>query len=244
MKNKVLYVTTALLAVVVLYLFTLGIDVFRLQRRKPLPGIYAVRVFNNGWHTGLVLEVPTIPPPFQKHFMPWRKHRWVEVSWGDNRFYRNRRPAMNWLLALEAIAWPTKSVLHVVGFDLPLNHLYGKHFLQTVYVTRENYLSLLRFVSSFFVGDSVHPFAIIERGLYGDSYFLKSKGMYVFPFTCNVWTARALKAAGLPLTPVLYQTSGLLMRVLRERAKNYPRVGKDVRYVHAILPVTGNRPER
>ena len=106
-----------------LYLLALSWDVYRLQRKNPLEGTYVVYVFSYGWHTGLVLNGRQIPGPFKKYFALWPKRHWLEISWGDNRYYRNREPAKNWYLALRAFAWPTHSVLHIMGFSMPLNHL-------------------------------------------------------------------------------------------------------------------------
>lgn len=223
-----------------LYLLALSMDVYRMQRQRQMGGTYAVRIFSYGWHSGLVLDYASIPAPYKAHFALWRKHRWIEISWGDDHFFRNQNPWLDWPLAIRAIAWPTKSVLHIVGFDISLEHMYQLSALQTFYVSKKNYLSLIRFISSFFQSDARHSFSVVGRGLYGDSYFLKSKGIYIFPFTCNVWTAKALKQIGFPLTPVLYQIPGLLMRVLRERGKKYPPIGKDVKYVQFILPERGN----
>ena len=241
MGKKKFILGTIVVSIIALYLLFLSIDVFRLQRHNPMEGTYAVRVFIYGWHTGLVLDTGNIPAPYHKYFAMYsRKHRWLEISWGDNLFYRNRNPEKEWLLAFRAIAWPTNSVLHVMGFDMPLDHLYRQNSLITFYVSRQHYLSLIRFVSSCFISGPGSAFTIMGRGLYGDSYFLKSRGKYVFPFTCNVWTARALKAAGIPLTPVLYQSSGLLMQVLREHGKKHAYSGKNLKYV---LRETGRIPE-
>jgi hypothetical protein len=40
-------------------------------------------------------------------------------------------------------------------------------------------------------------------GIYGDSTFFRANGKYYFPNTCNVWTARGLKTAGVPIVPEL-----------------------------------------
>lgn len=223
--NKIIKIgLTLFVALFFLYLLVLSVDVYRMQRLKPYPGTHPVRVFSFGWHSGLVLDMDDIPEPYQRYFAMFKNQQWVEVSWGDNLYYRNRRKELSGPFAVSALFWPTKSVLHVVGFTMPLHAIYGFRGFQTLYFTEKNYVRLLDFVTSHFVSDSVHAFSVIERGLYGDSWFLKSKGTYIFPYTCNVWTAKALKEAGLPITPVLYQMPGLLMRVLRERPKRNPNV--------------------
>ena len=43
---------------------------------------------------------------------------------------------------------------------------------------------------------------ILDSGLYGDSIFVEARGRYILPYTCNVWTGRALRNAGFPITPI------------------------------------------
>ncbi len=241
MKRRTIYFLVGIFIVLFsLYLLALSADVYRLQRQKPMNGTHAIHVFSYGWHSGIVLDYASIPAQYKAYFALWRKHRWIEISWGDDLFFRNQNPWLDWPLAIRAIAWPTKSVLHVVGFDISLRHRYMLSALQTFYISDKNYVSLIRFIVSFFQTDGTHPFAVIARGLYGDSYFLKSKGIYIFPWTCNVWTARALKKAGFPLTPVLYQIPGILMQVLREHGRKFAPVSKNVKYVKFILPAREN----
>jgi Protein of unknown function (DUF2459) len=47
--------------------------------------------------------------------------------------------------------------------------------------------------------------------LYGDSKFYSARGRYHLLYTCNTWIADALRAAGLPITPVYAMTAGNLM---------------------------------
>ena len=61
----------------------------------------------------------------------------------------------------------------------------------------------------------------LGEGLYGRSRFYRANGSYYFPKTCNVWTAQALKTAGLPTRPA---TSMTAESVLRQSLK----IGRDV----------------
>jgi uncharacterized protein (TIGR02117 family) len=229
MSKLLKWMWSVFFALVFLYLTVLSIDVYRMQKYDPLGSarLYTVRVFAYAWHSGIVLDRNDIPRAYQPYFSLFARHRWVEISWGDEAFYRNQNDTLAWPLGISAIVWPTKSVLHVVGYDMPPHAIYGVARVQKIPVGARAFRGLLKFVTSYFVSDSATPYAIVERGLYGDSWFLKSKGKYVFPFTCNAWTAQALKEAGLPLTPVLYQIPGILMEVLRQR----PLVEKNMKFV-------------
>jgi len=231
MIKKAFLVAFGLFSLILIFsIVMLNIDSRRLQKRNVFPGQKAVHIFNYGWHTGLVLAIEDIPQDYIPYFAMLKQHRFVEVSWGDAKFYQNRGPRINWFLAIRAILFPTGSVLHLVGFDVPINHFYQWSRYFTIYLTDEEFDDLLKFICSYFETNVNHKFVIVDRGLYGDSWFLKSKGIYIFPYTCNVWTARALKAAHLPLTPIIYQYASFLTRVL----ENYSRKQanhKDIRFV-------------
>ena len=51
----------------------------------------------------------------------------------------------------------------------------------------------------------------LAAGLYGDSRFYPARGHFHLFNTCNVWTARALQAAGLPMQPRLAVTASALI---------------------------------
>lgn len=206
------------------------IDSNRLQQRNVHPGAKAIYIFNYGWHTGLVFAVEDIPEDFLPYFAMVKQHRFVEISWGDAKFYQYRGHGINWYLALRAVLFPTSSVLHLVGFDMPVDHFYNWSRHYTIFLTEQEFNDLLSFVVSYFETDDNHQFVIVDRGLYGDSWFLKSKNKYIFPNTCNVWTARALKAAHLPLTPIIYQYSSFLIKVLERYSRKQAR-HKNVRFV-------------
>lgn len=48
----------------------------------------------------------------------------------------------------------------------------------------------------------------VSEGLYGESIFVKANGTYILPNTSNRWTAQALRAAGIPITPIYALTQG------------------------------------
>jgi hypothetical protein len=51
----------------------------------------------------------------------------------------------------------------------------------------------------------------LNPSLYGDGRFYRANGKFYLPKTCNTWTARALRAAGCPITPVYAMTAGNMM---------------------------------
>ena len=63
-------------------------------------------------------------------------------------------------------------------------------------------------------------FEYVEVG-WGDRDFYVARDKYFLLRTCNTWTARALRSAGLPITPLYAVTAGNVMGQAR-------RFGKDV----------------
>ncbi|NOX90071.1 MAG: DUF2459 domain-containing protein [Calditrichaeota bacterium] len=234
MKKALIVSLIAFITFLFVSLMALSVDVYRMQRQKAFNGTYQVHVFSYGWHTGLVVAMADIPKQYRPYFKMLKGHRFVEISWGDAKFYQNRDPQVNWWLAIRAVLLPTKSVMHLVGFDASIEDFYRFSEVQTIFLPKKDFDRMMGFICSFFEPDSVHKFSIIDRGLYGDSWFLKSKATYIFPYTCNVWTARALRKASIPLTPVFYQSARLLMRTLSEFSKqNKKERPKNVRLVQS-----------
>jgi uncharacterized protein (TIGR02117 family) len=142
------------------------------------------------------------------------RQTYLEFGWGDARFYQAGGGGV-WL-AVRALFWPTESVMHVAGFEHPPGRFFAgsERLRRTISGAELN--RLLAFLSdSFWMTDSGET-EILGRGLYGDSRFFRGKGRYLFPETCNVWTARALAAMGCRMRPLLAMTAGGLMRQARE----------------------------
>ena len=70
-----------------------------------------------------------------------------------------------------------------------------------------------------FAADGEGKTESLGRGLYGDSRFYSSKESYHIFNTCNVWTARALRRAGLATHPSSAITVDDLMGQLRGQGR-------------------------
>jgi hypothetical protein len=136
--------------------------------------------------------------------------RFVEVGWGDAEFFQAAEPGL--VLAADAMATPGPSVIHIATFDPDVAARFRGQEILRLPVSREGLAALHRFVAATFVtGEGGLP-VTSSPGDYGaGSRFVEARGLYSFPRTCNVWTAEALTAAGLPLTPKLAITSRNLL---------------------------------
>jgi uncharacterized protein (TIGR02117 family) len=160
-----------------------------------------VYVVGHGWHTGLVIplsEVDMEDCPGLRHFDGWE---YVEIGWGDEGFYRGT-DSISPGVAFAAVATPTPTVLHVVGMNSPLEETFPTSEVIYLDLEKERFVEMIAFVGATFHIENGSPVDLGE-GIYGFGRFFRAEGSYYFPNTCNVWTLKAIKAAGVPVTPAL-----------------------------------------
>jgi uncharacterized protein (TIGR02117 family) len=179
------------------------------QLTTALPDAGTVYVVSNGWHTGVVLardQVSAALWPEQPDFV---SARFVEVGWGDRTAYLAHRLTAR--LALGAALGSSSTALHVTGFDAPPAERYRDGELAEVRLTPGGLENLARFIHGSYARDP-HGNAIpLGPGASDGGAFYLATGRYHLFNTCNTWTARALRAAGCPMTPPLALTASQLM---------------------------------
>lgn len=170
-----------------------------------------VYVVGHGWHTGLVLPAREISRDVFPEAAEFRGLDYLEFGWGDEGFYRATKITPS--LVAKAALWPTPSVMHVAGFRGSLREFYPVSDVIEVRLNDAEFESLCRFISESFEREEGGTATDLGPGLYGESRFYRARGKYYVPKTCNVWTAKALHAAG---RPVMSQTSMTADGVLRQ----------------------------
>jgi uncharacterized protein (TIGR02117 family) len=169
-----------------------------------------VHVVSNGWHTGVVVPGGILAPGIQPLRFAPGSHRYLEVGWGDRDAYLADRITPR--LALRAAFASRGSVLMVTGFDEPISERYGGIDAVELRMSAEALEALLRFIDASLAGDAEGRLVRLEPGWTPSSVFYLARGRFHLLNTCNAWTARALQAAGLPLTPALTLTAYHLMQ--------------------------------
>ncbi|MBD3673940.1 MAG: DUF2459 domain-containing protein [Planctomycetaceae bacterium] len=157
-----------------------------------------VFLVGHGWHTGLVLPVNNIDRGNFPEAKDFQEADFIEVGWGDEGFYRATK--MTPTIITKAAFWPTPSVMHVAGFRGPVRNFFPYSDIHEVKLSVEEFDALCRFISNSFEHDDQGNAIDLGEGLYGQSRFYRAKGEYYMPKTCNIWTAKALREAGLPIT--------------------------------------------
>lgn len=178
--------------------------------------VKTISIVNHGWHTGIVIDTSDIPDNHFPDIPAFPGNRYLEFGWGDYDFYQNPSSEVDYFLAAKAMLWPTKSVMHVVGFDSTPEKFFARSGVIQLQFGDSLFSLLYKYISNAFERDESGKLIDLGPGLYGASRFFKSDKTYIFPKTCNVWTAQVLREGGVELSPLQYQTASDLMEKLSE----------------------------
>ncbi|WP_297770342.1 DUF2459 domain-containing protein [uncultured Alcanivorax sp.] len=171
-----------------------------------------VLVVRHRWHTGIAFPADRLSPALaflEPHFSD---PTFYEFGWGDDAFYRQDD---SWWLRVRAMLWPTRSALHVVGLERHPAELPHTD-LQALCLRGEQLRQLQESLAGYFRLDSQGQLPAGDPGLYGDSRFFPAEGTFWFGNTCNTWTDKRLRDAGLPLRPLFTVTAGQVLSQLRD----------------------------
>jgi uncharacterized protein (TIGR02117 family) len=133
---------------------------------------------------------------------------YLEVGWGERAFYQAPRGTL-WM-GLKAAFWVNDSVLHVAAFSAPPAVYFAGREVAEIPLSRQGFHALAAFIADAHARTTEGQPIPLGPGWYGDSRFYLGRERYVLT-SCNVWTARALRAGGFPITPFWALTAGNVM---------------------------------
>lgn len=209
----------------------LSVTLFCFGCLGPVEGVYPpsagqspriIHVASNGWHTAIVLNTDDLGPALRQRWARFLNYSHLEIGWGDEGYFRADQIDAG--LALQASFFSRGSVIHLRGlFDDPATYFSSYDVaLYRVELSPEGHARLQRFLTEAVkVDPSTHQAIDAGPGQDLDSRFLEARGRYSLLHTCNHWTADALRAAGLPITPVYSFDAGNLEFQLRQRVSRY-----------------------
>ena len=165
---------------------------------------HTIHVVGHGWHTGVVIAADNVFP-----YLPQLQQRFVgasrlEIGWGDAGFYQNPEPTAE--IAFRAMFMPSPTVMHVVAIPDDVARYFPSSTVKPLRLSESQLQSLLRFVESSFARQE-QALVNMGEGIYGDSQFYQATGSYYLMNTCNKWTAKALKSAGVEVWPYAMLTA-------------------------------------
>ena len=106
-----------LMAIAVSVACTTRVDKVIESPRKSGPAASAFLLVDR-WHAGVVIKISDIPGDLVPERRDFPEAEYLEFGWGDWDFYQAR--GFNLGYAFKALLFPSKSVLHVVGFGGPV----------------------------------------------------------------------------------------------------------------------------
>lgn len=176
----------------------------------------SIYVTELGWHTAIVIERDHLEGHLPNHpRMPDSKY--LMFGWGDGKYYPHPDPGAG--LLLRAALLPTKSVLHVVGIDIPVESYFPSNRIIRIMVHESGAEKLAEFIANYFEKDAAGRPIYTGDGLYRNSAFFQAKPAYFFPRTSNRWVAQALRRTGYPITPFYALTADNVMKQASEFGK-------------------------
>ena len=172
-----------------------------------------VYVVSHGWHAGFAIESKYILNQIPEHSeLPDTK--FLKFGWGDARYYSN--PEAGFWIMMRAAILPTKSAIHVVGFDIPVEMYFPGSKVVEIKITQEGATELGTFIDQTIKKDKNGNPIYYSEGLYRNSVFLEAEKSYIFPRTSNKWTAKAIRKTGYPISPFYAFTSGNVIKQVSE----------------------------
>jgi uncharacterized protein (TIGR02117 family) len=155
-------------------------------------------ISSNGVHTNIIEHVSAKTYTWEKFLKPENGCEYLAFGWGDEDFYMNTPTWADIKLgvALKAAFWPTNAVIQI--YYVPYEPILSKNIVK-LYLTNAQIKKLNDYIYNTFSLDSTQmPIELIPEKEPGNDYkYYKAKGKYSLLFTCNNWTSRGLKKAGI-----------------------------------------------
>jgi uncharacterized protein (TIGR02117 family) len=187
------------------------------QTEISVPVSQEIYIVSHGWHTGFVVPAGTI-----QSLLPQLRDRfpdtpYMEFGWGDKSYYQAEEVTSG--LTMRAIFWPTESVIHAVAVPEKPEIYFAEDEAEALCLDNKQYSLLISFIEHSFYKDRDGNIIKSKDGTDGDSQFYKGEGEYYLMNTCNTWTAKGLKSAGLSISPTFKITAGSIMGYLSKHNK-------------------------
>jgi uncharacterized protein (TIGR02117 family) len=151
---------------------------------RPCEPTRTIYVVSHGWHAGIVVEREDLLQKLPA--LPARNEKYVEIGWGEERFYQARETSLS--MALRAVLQPNPSVLQVVPVPgTPRSYFAGSEISEVGTDDAGYSAAVSRIASTFKPG--------LERlgpSLYGQGAFYRAEGSFHLFNTCNTWVAAVL----------------------------------------------------
>ncbi len=203
-KNILKYMLRVFVSVLFLcmtYLFFAALfSIIPVNRNPALNKDIEIFIRSNGVHLELILPLQTagkdwtdeisLPPQIASSI----SH--LSIGWGDKNFYYNtpQWSDLTFKTAFKALFLKSESAIHIDFFS----RITPGKLCKSIFVNEEQYRLMVHYLESGFQRDFRQRIILIEDLHYSEfDGFYEATGSYNLFFTCNTWTNRCLKKAGL-----------------------------------------------
>jgi len=165
---------------------------------KPSPGPVAatITVAERGWHTDVCVRSEDAGLWVESLAQGFDGARYLCFGFGERQYVVTRTHGP--VAALSALFPSQAAVLMTVLRDMP-EEAFGRSGVVTLGVSRVGLSGLQKFLQRSIQSDSAGRPVGLGEGPYLGSVFFAATGTYDALYTCNTWTADALRSAGLPV---------------------------------------------
>ena len=178
------------------------------------PRTHVIQVPSNGWHTAIVMPAPAlVATGLLPEAADFPDAAFFEFGWGDRVYYPAKEKTVGMTLAAALV--PTPAVMHMAGLAAAPRDGGSSREVIVVALTEAGFLNLTQTLAAEFERPAGGRAASVARGLYPGSRFYNAHGEFHLFNTCNTWTARMLRAAGVAISPSGIVTADGLMARLR-----------------------------
>jgi len=119
------------------------------------------------------------------------------IGWGAAIYYTARK--VNPVVFCRATFFPAASALHIVPVRGPLAQRFARSDVFRFTVSSQGMHQLGRFLDDAVRRTPSGEPVSLGPGYFPHSRFYAGRHIFWFPITCNIWSARGLRQAGLPI---------------------------------------------
>jgi len=173
-----------------------------------------VYIVQSYYHTGFIVELDREARARLDFANRFSRFRYADIGWGEEVFYQD--PAFTLCKGARAIFTPSRSVVRVEGFNQDMAGVIAwSDRAVKISMTPDEFGRLCAYINGSLSKDSGHN--LMEASVHGggEIIFFKSPRTYCLFNTCNTWIARAMKHAGLDISPACVVTAGTLFWKLK-----------------------------
>ncbi len=168
------------------------------QNLAEAPHAADVFLIDRGWHTDIGLAARQVTGPLSQLRQTFPGVRFLIFGFGERAYLLSRNRS---LVDTVAALIPGPGAVLVTGLRVPPTEAFGASNVIALGVSQEGIDRVVGFLTASIALDRRGRPLRIAEGPYPGSLFYASPGTYSATYTCNTWTAEALRIGGLPISP-------------------------------------------